>query len=219
MCDLNDTSCCGVCASCHSEGVWRLCVWQILSSVRQWHHVFVSESHSEVPLWFLYFCVGCRRGRVSSQIYLYIYLYTWFLFGRRRFGARSDAVMKCGSVFVSDLHTDSPPSVLPVFSFFFFTWSVSSCVLCVAPKCSEILLGTLMLNSQEFSTSECFGRSFSNASSPWGCQCFSLSFECISYHPSICMHVENSPRCRTGSTLSLFLSLINFNSFYLLFSD
>lgn len=196
--------------TCVSTGVWRLCVWQILSSVRQWRHVFMSEIHSEVLLWFLYFCLGCRRGPVSSQIYIYGYIYTRGFYFAAIVVLERGAMLSWSVVLLLSLTSTLTPLRLccQFFSWFFFTWSVSPCVLCVAPKCSEILLGTVMLNSQDFSSCECFGCSFSN-SSPWGCQCFSLLFECISYHPSICMHVENTPRCRTGSTLSLFLSLIN----------
>lgn len=45
----------------------------------------------------------------------------------------------------------------------------------------------------------------------------SFALECISSHLSIRMHV--AARSRSGSTLSLLPSLINFNSFCLLFSD
>lgn len=207
--------------TCVSAGVWRLCVWQILSSVRQWHHVFMSEVHSEVLLWFFCIFVLAVDADKSSAGYIHIYIFTRdFYF---TVVVLEQGVMLSSSVVLLLSLRSTPTPLLCLccqfFYFLFFMWNVSPCVLCVAPKCSEIHLGTVMLNSQDFSSYECFGCSFSNSSSPWGCQCFSLSFECITYHPSICMHVENTPRCRTGSTLSLLLSLINFNSFYLLFSD
>lgn len=66
----------------------------------------MSEIYSEVFLWFCIFVLAVDAG-VFSLKYMIFYCCC--------FGVRSDAVVKCGSAFVFEVHTDSPPSVLPVF--------------------------------------------------------------------------------------------------------
>lgn len=62
----------------------------------------MSEKHSEVSRRFI-FCVGCR-----SRIYILLLLLFFNCCGS---GVKSD--VKCGSASVSEVHTDSSPSVLP----------------------------------------------------------------------------------------------------------
>ena len=104
----------------------------------------------------------------------------------------------CGSTFVSEVHTDSPPSVLPVFR----VWSLllpppTLCFLC-GPRVQQNpaqhrhvdLSRFLRLWMFQFELYKLFFTSQ-----------MSSALECISSHLSIRMHV--AARSRSGSTLSL----------------
>lgn len=228
MCDLNNTYCCDLCVcacvcvwmcvlhaiqrlfvqTCACTGVRQLCVFDWSSALSGSDVNFLMpEKHSEVSRRFV-FCVGCR-----SQIYILLLLLSLF-FNCCGSGVKSD--VKCGSASVSEVHTGSSPSVLPDL---LVPSHPSFCPL-RGPKPFSALVS---LNSHGFLQYEC--------------QLFKL-FELLltlrmsmflslipmhflpSIHPSICMHVESAPRCCTGSTGSLFLSLdwVHF-LFDLLFSD
>lgn len=91
--------------TCACTGVRRLCVFDWSSALSGSDVNFLmSEKHSEVSRRFI-FCVGCR-----SQIYILLLLLLFF-FNCCGSGVKSD--VKCGSASVSEVHTDSSPSVLP----------------------------------------------------------------------------------------------------------
>lgn len=181
----------------------------------QWVFFFMSEGYSEVsPLWFHIFVLAVDAG-VLRQINIIFLIFRSFWSEEWRWCE----VWVCFCLCRSTL--PPPPSVSSCVVKFFLLCSPPPRVLCVAPKCSEILTSTVVLKKK---------KSFEDFSS---CECFSFIafFKTILYfkdvnvflfhlnaspsiHPSICMHVgkkkTNVPRCCIGSTLSLFLSLVNF---------
>lgn len=172
-----------VCFMSFRNYLYRPVSLQVVTAL--WREVFMSEGHSEVVLWFLYFCVQLQKQEsCAGSIYINIYVFFFLL-----------SVLEWGSAFVFEVHTSSPVSVcVSVFSCVKFFPSCPPC----GPKAHR--------NPTRYSSCECF--SFNILNHPSVQRCVFFSFIWTHFQPSIHLHARGN-QLLDGAQALLYLSFFH----------
>lgn len=120
--------------TCVSTGVWRLCVFDRFSVLWGSDVRFLCDKDAEVLLWFSIFVLTVEAG-VLGQINRILFLLLFW----------SEEWCYCEVGLLLSLRSTLAPRSPSVLSVFLILCPPHPCVLCVAPKCTEILVSNVML--------------------------------------------------------------------------